>query len=300
MRFSLSLSGGGARGAAHVGVLKALEEEGLKPSALSGTSAGALVAAFYTYGIPVKELERWVYWIAKHGKRYVDIDFQSMIKLLIQGPFKKEITVSGIIKGEKLEKIICEVVGNSQIESIPVKLIIPAVDLNTGKTIVFSNVIPMKGNTKKEIQWETSGELCKIVRASTSVPGVFQPVEFKQYDLVDGGVTQNLPVDLLTAIGEDNILAVDVGAVYKKPKDRSIVEVLTHSFEIMGNVLKECTSEKERYLLKPELPEKAGLLSFEYMPECMRLGYFVSPIVDKHNIFLIHHYLRIEGYILIL
>lgn len=273
MRFSLSLSGGGARGAAHVGVLKALEEEGLKPSALSGTSAGALVAAFYTYGIPVKELERWVYWIAKHGKRYVDIDFQSMIKLLIQGPFKKEITVSGIIKGEKLEKIICEVVGNSQIESIPVKLIIPAVDLNTGKTIVFSNVIPMKGNTKKEIQWETSGELCKIVRASASVPGVFQPVEFKQYDLVDGGVTQNLPVDLLTAIGENNILAVDVGAVYKKPKDRSIVEVLTHSFEIMGNVLKECNSERERYLLKPELPDKAGLLSFEYMPECMRLGY---------------------------
>lgn len=273
MRFSLSLSGGGVRGAAHIGVLKALEEEGLKPTALSGTSAGALVAAFYAYGISVEELEQWVHWLAKHGRRCVDIDFKGMLKLIIQIPFKKEITVSGIIKGEKLEKIICEILGNSQIESISRKLIIPAVDLNTGKTIVFSNRFPLARGTNKDMLWETRGKLCKIIRASTSVPGVFQPVEFKQYDLVDGGVTQNFPVDLLTAIGEDNILAVDVGAVYKKPKDRSFVEVLTHSFEIMGNALKECTSKKERYLLKPELPDKAGLLSFEYMPECMRLGY---------------------------
>lgn len=70
MRFSLSLSGGGARGAAHVGVLKALEEEGLKPVALSGSSAGALVAAFYAYGISVEELEHWVYWLANNGIRY--------------------------------------------------------------------------------------------------------------------------------------------------------------------------------------------------------------------------------------
>lgn len=273
MRFSLSLSGGGARGAAHVGVLKALEEEGLKPSVLSGTSAGALVAAFYAYGISVEELEQWVYWLAKNGKRYLDVDFLGMLKLIIQVLFRKEITVSGIFKGKKLEKIICEMIGDSQIETISKKLIIPAVDLNTGKTIIFSNETPTEEGIKKEMQWETSGKLCKIVRASTSVPGVFQPVEFKQYYLVDGGVTQNLPVDLLAAIGEDNILAVDVGSAYKKPKDRSIVEVLTRSFEIMGNALKECTSERERYLLRPELPDKALLLSFECMPECMRLGY---------------------------
>jgi NTE family protein len=273
MGFSLSLSGGGARGAAHVGVLKALEEEGLKPDALSGTSAGAIVAALYAYGISVGELEEWVYWLAKHGRRYVDVDFLGLLKLMLQVIYKKEITISGIIKGRRLERLICDVTEDCQIEDIPEKLIIPAVDLYTGRTVVFSNQIPMAEHVDKMIQWENKGRLCKIVRASASVPGVFQPVEFKAFYLVDGGVTQNLPVDLLTAIGEQNILAVDVGASYKKPQSNSILEVLTHSFEIMGNVLKECTSEKEKYLLKTELPDSAGLLSFDYMPECMRLSY---------------------------
>lgn len=84
MRFSLSLSGGGARGAAHVGVLKALEEEGLKPAALSGTSAGAFVAALYAYGISVEELEQWVYWLARNGMWYVDVDFLGILKLIAQ------------------------------------------------------------------------------------------------------------------------------------------------------------------------------------------------------------------------
>ncbi|PWJ52173.1 patatin-like phospholipase family protein [Faecalicatena contorta] len=273
MRFSLSLSGGGARGAVHVGVLKALEEEGLKPAALSGTSAGAFVAALYAYGISVEELEQWVHWLARNGMWYVDVDFGGILKLIAQVFFKKEIMLSGLIKGKKLEGLICGIIGDIQIEEIPKKLIIPAVDLNTGKTIVFANRIQEKGEIGKEIQWETRGRLCKIVRASASVPGIFQPVEWNPYYLVDGGITHNLPVDLLAEIGEDNILAVSAGIMYKKPKDRSIVEVLTHSFSIMGETLKECTSNQERFLLKPELPEEAGLLSFEYMTECMSLGY---------------------------
>lgn len=273
MRFSLSLSGGGARGAAHVGVLKALEEEGLKPTALSGTSSGAIIAALYAYGISVEEMEQWVGWLVKNGSRYVDVDFWGMLKLMFQILFGREITVSGILKGKRLEKLICGIIGNIQIENISKKLIIPAVDLNTGKTIVFANAAPVMMVNKGRMLWEAEGELCKIVRSSASVPGVFQPVEWEPYYLVDGGVTQNLPVDLLAAIGEDNILAVDVGSPYKKLEEKSIVEVLTHSFAIMGDAIKLCTSDREHFLLNPVLPDKAGLLSFAYMPECMRLGY---------------------------
>lgn len=273
MKFSLSLSGGGVRGAAHIGVLKALDEEGLKPSALSGTSAGAVVAALYAYGISAVQMEEWVYWLAKNGRKYIDGDLSGIARLVAQVMFRREITFSGIIKGHKLETLLAGVVGECRIEEMAQKLIIPAVDLNTGRTIIFSNSRPVMGDSRPGLQWERSGKLSQIVRASAAVPGIFQPVEWQDCNLVDGGVKNNLPVDLLAATGEKNILAVDVGCPYEKPKDRSIVEVLTHSFAIMGEALKDCTADGERLLLKPEIPEEVGLLSFECMPDCMERSY---------------------------
>lgn len=95
----------------------------------------------------------------------------------------------------------------------------------------------------------------------------------ENYQLVDGGVTNNLPVDLLAAADEKRIIAVDLGDDYKKPANNSIFEVSLHSFSIMSRDLKDCLSQKELLLLKPSLPDEAGLLTFEYMTDCMEAGY---------------------------
>ena len=112
--------------------------------------------------------------------------------------------------------------------------------------------------------------------ASSSVPAVFCPQRIGEYCLVDGGVTNNLPVDLLIEAGERRVIAVDIGADYQMPHDHSIVEIVSHSFSIMSRDLKDCKSRGELLLLNPELPQGAGLLTFDRMEECMEAGYIYT------------------------
>ncbi|MCI8554664.1 MAG: patatin-like phospholipase family protein [Clostridiales bacterium] len=272
MSFGIALAGGGTRGAAHVGVLMALEEAGLYPRALAGTSAGSLVAGLYAAGLSPAQLRELVLALCKSGGRLVDPDVWGIGHAALQLVTLRPPSLKGLIRGRRLEKFLCSLTGPIRIRDMDTRLVIPAVDLFTGDTIAYTN--SLEGlRPLSHVQWRNDILLCRAMRASAAVPGIFHPVEEGPYRLVDGGISDNLPVNLLRAAGVDNILAVDVSENYEPPKGSGIMDTLSHSLTVMETRLKECYSTSEKLLLRPELPEDAGLLTFDTMDACMTAGY---------------------------
>lgn len=271
MSYGLALSGGGARGAAHVGILKALAEEDMLPDSIAGTSAGSIVAGLYAYGISIPELCEIVVYLSKHGIFLLDPDYIGLIKFIPQMLSGKEVSLTGLLKGNRLLKLLDGLTEGAMISEVKKDLLIPAVDIKSGQTIVYTNM--KKPEPVENVIWERQVKLSNIIMASSSVPAVFCPRKIADYCMVDGGVTNNLPVDLLIKTGQKNVVAVDIGVDYQTPHEHSITEIVSHSFSIMSHNLKDCMSQGEILLLKPPMPRGAGLLTFGIMVECMEQSY---------------------------
>ena len=269
--YGLALSGGGARGASHAGVLKALEEEGMIPSWISGTSAGALAAGLYACGLGASELEAVVSHLSRRGRFYLDPQYGALASLLPRLLSGRRLTLSGLLKGNRLQAYFYSLTEGKNMDEACLPLVIPAVDLNSGDIIAFTNAErPQKAS---HVQWEWEGRISQAMMASASFPGVFAPRRQGSRLLVDGGVAASLPVELLRKAGVVSVVAVDVGSVYEPPSDVSLPEILTHSFSIMSRRLKDCGSRGETVLLTPPQPPGAGLLTFETMEDSVKLAY---------------------------
>lgn len=278
MDYGLALSGGGTRGAAHAGVLLALKEEKLLPCAVGGTSAGSIVAGCFASGMEPEEICEEVLYLVERGKEYLDPDIMGLILLIPRLLSRQRVTLQGMLKGRRLNHYLCRLTKNQNLESITFPLLIPAVDLISGNTVCFTNfarqgIFPARAVSDKETRWKHKGALCDIMTASSSVPGIFPPFHMSGDCLVDGGVTNNIPVNLMQEAGVRKIVAVDVGTDYQMPENDNIFEIVSHSFSIMRESLEECRSTGEILLLKPELTAEAGLITFEYMGKCMDEAY---------------------------
>ncbi len=258
-----------------MGVLLALEEAELLPTSIAGTSAGALVAGLYATGTSVQSLKEIVLKMCRHGALYCDADLLGILMAIPQLFIHHNIEISGFIKGNRFERFLSKYTDEKNIQDTNLPTIIPAVDLNSGKTIVYTNspanVTPVDG-----VEWKTGIPISEAMRASMAVPVVFQPKIIDGMCLVDGGVTDVLPVDLLIAAGEKNVLAVDLAGEYEAPKKQNIIDISTHSLSIMSTRLKLGSSHGEKLLLNPHLPTESGLLDFEQMEEYMTVGYEVT------------------------
>lgn len=272
MGFGIALSGGGIRGAAHVGVLLALEEAGLKPRSVAGSSAGGMVAGLYAAGISVQQLQKLVLRLAKTGPRLLDPDISGILTLAPKIFTSKCDALSGLLKGDKMEGWLRELTQAKKIAECKLKTVIPAVDLKTAKTVAFTNLRECPRDLP-EVRWVNDADLSEVIRATSAVPAVFRPKKLENMLLVDGGVANVLPVSLLLAAGEPNVLAVDVSGAYETPKCYNMMEIAFHSLDIMGSRLRECLTQGEKLFLNPRLPRTDGLLAFEQMPECMEAGY---------------------------
>jgi len=179
-RIGLALSGGGARGLAHIGVLKVLEQSQISIEIISGTSMGGLIAAGYAMGQSPEEMTERALKLA-HPRE--------LIKLMDLNPLRR-----GLLEGNRIREYIIEMIGvDTTFEQTRLPLALNAVDLFTCKEVTL-----------------TEGPLSTAVMATTCVPGLFSPVEYGPYRLVDGGVLNNVPVAQARALGADFIIAVDV------------------------------------------------------------------------------------------
>ena len=177
-KVGLALGSGGAKGLSHIGVIKFLEEMDIKIDFIAGSSIGALIGGAYASGLSIKEIED----IA------LEIDFASTVKLFSPGLGK-----SGLITGKKIQEFLISILGNKNIEYMPIPFTAVASDIITGQEIHFNK-----------------GSLLKAIRSSISIPIVFQPIICDNKVLVDGGLVNPVPINVVREMGADCIIAVNI------------------------------------------------------------------------------------------
>ena len=227
IKIGLALGGGAARGFAHIGVIKALEAQGIYPDIVVGTSAGSVVGALYAAGNNGFQLQKMAF----------DMD-EASISDWAMPLFGKS---SGVLKGEALQTWINKAVGNQPMEKLKIPFGAVASDLKNGQPILFQ-----RGNTGM------------AVRASSSVPGVFQPVNINGHTYVDGGLVAPVPVRFAREMGADFIIAVNISTQADAQATTSSLEVIMQTFSIMGQRINQFELKDADVVIQPALGKMAS------------------------------------------
>ncbi len=227
IKIGLALGGGAARGFAHIGVIKALEAQGIYPDIVVGTSAGSVVGALYAAGNTGFQLQKLAF----------DMD-EAAISDWAMPLFGKS---TGVLKGEALQAYVNKAVNNQPMEKLKVPFGAVATDLKTGQPILFQ-----RGNTGM------------AVRASSSVPGVFQPVAISGRSYVDGGLVAPVPVRFARDMGADFVIAVNISTQADVQATVSSVDVIMQTFSIMGQRINQYELKDADIVIAPSLGKMAG------------------------------------------
>lgn len=274
MKLALVLGGGGARGAAHIGVLQALEEAKIKPRLITGTSAGALVAGFYAAGFTPDEIRIIalnIDWKMFHVNTLSLIHDAIQVLRSCKSAQIPQLKTRGLIRTQKFERYLAQYLHNTTLDELILPFAAPAVNIQNGKTIVFCNSI-LKPNHYTII---SDALVRSVLRASMSIPGVFPPTRMQGLDLVDGGVSNNLPIDLAVLLGAEQILAVDVGEALRPIKPLNFINVSLRALDIMGMELTSLRNPKPALTIHPQLSH-IDTLDFNKIPECIEAGYVAT------------------------
>lgn len=216
IRVGIALGGGAAKGFAHIGVIKMLEANGLAPAVVAGTSAGSVVGALYASGMNAFELQEKA--VALDETRIRDLQLSS----------------GGLVLGQKLEDYVNEQVRRQPLERLAKPFVAVATRLEDGERTVFA-----RGNTGQ------------AVRASSSVPGVFQPVAIGKFHFVDGGVVSPVPVDAARQLGADMVIAVDISSRARGQTPAGMLATIGQSIAIMGQRLGQAELARADVIIRP-------------------------------------------------
>ncbi len=230
-KISLVLGSGGARGYAHIGVIETLLKHNYQINSISGSSIGAVVGGFYAAG-KLDDFKNWV----------LNLDILDVIEL-----FDFSFKGDGLIKGEKLNNILSEMLGNILIEELPLPFTAVATDVEKRKEI-----------------WIQSGRLVDALRASIAIPGLFTPFKLKDKLLIDGGVLNPIPIAPVMSDIADHIFAVDLSGknnkkyeikipVKEKEKQSKITEYFSQFTEKFGNILEKLPTKFQEELSLMEI-----------------------------------------------
>jgi len=274
--FGLALSGGGIRGAAHLGILKVLAQNGIYPDVISGTSAGSIAGALYAAGVDLEEFAKSV--ANEEVWKLIDPTFTPgyILNFLFYYWSKRPMTMwaipEGLIKGNKIEQYFDKILGGKCFNELEVPFYVVSVDINTGETVVFcsKNIVPRK--KPYNTLFVTDIPVSAAVRASISLPGIFVPKKIKGHRLVDGGIKNNVPIDVLHYLGAKKIIAVDLGQTSSRPKAGSLIEILMASVDIMGDELSYYIKKNHpAHFIYPDV-KGVGYKDFRRIPEIMKHG----------------------------
>ncbi len=282
-KIGLVLSGGAARGLAHIGVLKALEEQGIKIDAIAGTSMGAVVGGLYASGYKVDELEKLalsIDWQAALSdappredvpfrRKQDDRDFLVKQKLSFRDDGSLGLPL-GVIQGQNLalllESLLAHTSDTRDFDKLPIPFRAVATDIANGEKVVFRK-----------------GHLPQVIRASMSIPAVFAPVELDGRLLVDGGMTDNIPLDVARQMGVDVAIVVDIGTPLRNRKQlTTVVDVLNQSITLMtrSNSEEQLAAMKATDVLIQPALAAYGVTDFGKTQEMIDAGYRATRILD--------------------
>ena len=236
LKIGLALGGGAAKGFAHIGVIKMLEASGIHPDVVAGTSAGSVVGALYASGMDAFALQQTAFGLDEAKIRDVR---------LFSG---------GLVQGQALQDYVNQLLHKQPIEQLKMPFAAVATELETGTRTVF-----VRGNTGR------------AVRASSSIPGVFEPVEIHGKHYVDGGVVSPIPVDAARRLGADFVIAVDISAAPDGSNPQGMMNIVGQSISIMGRQLAAQESARADVVIRPDL-RGIGPTDFEQKNQAILAG----------------------------
>ncbi|MEJ5173413.1 MAG: patatin-like phospholipase family protein [Hydrogenothermaceae bacterium] len=238
MRFGIVLSGGAVRGLAHIGVLKAIEEYGIKPSVVSGVSAGSIIGLFYSAGYSPSDME--------------DLAIKTDFKKYIKPSFSKK----ALFSIDSLDKFLEKYIHYKDISQLPKEFYVAITNLNTAS-----------------VEYKNSGDIKKIVRASCSLPILFKPVKIEEFYYIDGGVMNNLPVEPL--LGKvDYIIGVEVNPFLPEERDFSnFISIGMRSFYLAIRSNTESRKSLCNLFIQPPALVNVPLFATWKKEDAIKIGY---------------------------
>lgn len=295
MKLGLALAGGGVKGAAHVGVLKALEEENIEVDYIGGTSSGSIVASLYAMGFTADEIYKI---FKKYCKKIKYVDFFNIIKAIFGLIFTGTIVIDGLNSGKQIEKLIDHMAhkkGIYNISEIEKNLVIPSVDMCNGEVICFTSIKNVDNNFlmrnrdyfSDKVKFVKEISIGKAVRASCSYPIVFSPCSYRDTKLIDGGIRENVPWKELKDIGAEKIISVTFEEKIDKSCCKNLIEVGGRAISLLSRELSNYEMEGADFNLKLK-SEKVGLLDMSKIDELYMLGYseMKKCLIRKNDLFI--------------
>lgn len=271
MNWGICFSGGGIKGVAHIGALKAFEEENIHFNYIAGTSFGSIIATLYALGYRSDEM----YEIIKENINKIGyVDWKNILLFFYGIIFKRKLIIQGLNSGEKIEKLvnkICEKKGIKNINQIKEKLLIPSVNLTNGKIYIFSS-IKNRATYSDKLIYIQDMEIGKAVRASCSFPGVFSPVKYRNTYLVDGGIRENIPWKELKNNGAEKVISIIFQNEIEEKNKINLIDVIGNSIDILCHELENYEIEGADYLIKINT-KNISLLDKTKIDYLYQLGY---------------------------
>ncbi len=269
MKLGVALGGGGLKGVAHIGALKALEELGIKIDFLSGTSSGSIMAAFYAIGLTTDEM---IQYTKEYYKSITTISKKPIIAGLSKFIVTKNVDLPGIIKGDKVEDLVNKIAKLKDVENIKdikMPFAVVTVDAITTKEYILSS-IKIK-NRQQDFGYINDISIGTAIRASMAFPGIFTPCDYKEYSFMDGGTKDNLPVQVLKDMGAEKTLGISF-KLDKYESNGNILATILRACDIFS--LKDVRKAQEiaDYFVEVEV-ENAKLLEIKEMDQCIKIGY---------------------------
>ena len=257
-KVGLALGGGGAKGVAHIGVLKALEEANIQIDYLAGTSVGAMVASLYAFNVDVNT-------ISDLARRLTISDITTF-----------KLNKTGFFTTDLLRKLLIDYIGDVNIEEASIPLAIVATDINTGEAVIFRQ-----------------GSLADAVCASASIPGIYIPMTLNGRTLVDGGLVQNVPVQPVKDMGAGVVIASHLSSVDRYEEPKNVLDVMRNAFEIAVSQHTKGEVEMADLLIAMDLSDFSLRDNTERHDELFAIGYETATKqlskfawYGKRNIFL--------------
>ncbi|MFD1705777.1 patatin-like phospholipase family protein [Siminovitchia sediminis] len=235
-KIGLALGSGGARGFAHLGVLKAMKDHSIPVDMIAGSSMGALVGCFYAFGHDIDRLIK----LSTAFKRQYYIDFT--------------VPKMGFIAGNRVKNLIRLFMQGKRLEELDIPVAVIATDLQSGEKVVFKE-----------------GPIPEIVRASISIPGVFIPEKINGRMMVDGGVTDRVPVSAVKEMGADIVIGVDVSVVNKRAEILTVYDVIMQSIDILQMEISAARKVESDITIVPPV-EHLSAKAFKNIDEIIRIG----------------------------
>ena len=269
MKIGLALAGGGVKGASHIGVIKALQENDIEIGYIGGTSIGSIVASLYAMGYNTDEMLKLFRYFSKYIMKVDPKYYWTNVKN------KKNFMGYGLISGENIEMAINECAalkGIKNMEDLKIPIVMPTVDIKNSQKYVFTN--HQYDENFKENIYIRDITVGKAVRASSSYPGMFAPTIYENHKFVDGGIIDNLPAQEVRKLGADKVLSIRFSS--KNETDpKNVIEVALKSVDLLFEQRTEAEIASSDYSITLDLAE-ASIFNIKKIDYCYNPGYIAA------------------------